>query len=777
MPDTPTIGLAERRKESWAKVTGAARYTADAPSVGVLHAALVVSPHAHARIDTIDLSKAKALPGVRALLTGQDVPVLCGEEIRDRPVLATTVTRYAGEPVALAVADTQAEALLAAQAVEVAYTPLTPVLSPLDAVQPEAPVLHPEMEGYVQVSPEIQPEIGTNVANRVRIRKGDAAAAFPECAASVSLHVSMPQSDHVAMETRLAQAEIFPDGRVVIDSATQAPYSVKALISDYFAVPCGLVTVRVPLVGGGYGGKASVQLELLAYVASRAVRGRAVRLWNPREQDFSTSPVKEGLEADIRLSATKDGRLLCMEATYLLDCGAYADSIPRVARAVAADCGGPYNIENISIDSLCVYTNHTYATAYRGFGHISATFAMERAMDELALALQMDALELRRINAIGPGHLSPTQSTITRSNAGDFSACLDRLSAMTDWPNRAFVRLDERRIRAMGLGCFWKAPSSKPDASSGVILTFNSDGSVNLHMAVVECGPGQRTALAQIVAQAMAMRPERVYVSPEFDTHTMPRHWKTVASMSTYMAGNAALRAAEDAKKQLQAIACTALHATPDELEVSDERVFLRADPTVYACFSDLVHGYKLPSGHTLGAQVIGRGGFTVQRITPLAPDTGIGSPNPMWTPGAQAVEIEVDTRDLTYRLLNAWTVIDAGKVINPLLARGAITGGMSMGLSLASREAFQYTPGGRLESGNLRSYKPIHLGEEARYHVEFVETPLLSAPYGARPISEHSILGMPAALANALSRALGIQLNTVPLLPQVLWQAKGGKA
>lgn len=766
-----SIGQASPRKESWDKVTGAAQYIADLPAVGVWHAALLTSPHAHARIESIEKARALAMPGVRSVLLGCDVPVLCGEEIRDRPLLAMDVVRYVGEPVALVVADTLAHASDAADWIEVHYTQLPPVLSPHAAMAPAAAVLHPELASYVCVSQEACPEPGTNVANRVRIRKGDAVSAFDQCDGVVELHVSMPMSDHVAMETRGAQVEIHADGRVLVETTTQAPHGVKALISDYFGVPSGQVVVRVPLVGGGFGGKSAIQLELLAYAASRAVGGRAVRLVNAREQDFSCSPGKEGLEADIRLGAMADGRLVAMQATYYLDCGAYADSIPRAARGIAVDCSGPYRIPHITCDALCVYTNHPYATAYRGFGHIASTFVIERALDKLAAQLSMDAMQLRRINAMQPGDAAPTQTVFTRNSLGDFSACLNRLAEWIGWPDKAYQRLDERRVRSVGVGCFWKSPSSKTDATSGALITFNADGSLNLHLGVVECGPGMRTRLAQIVAEAMCMPMGRVFISPGFDTHGTPEHWKTVASMSMYLAGNAALRAVEDVKTQLTATACVALHATPDEIGIGNERAFLKENPDQYVGFADLIHGFKLPSGHVLGAQVIGRGGFTVQRLTPLDAQNGVGTPAPVWTTGAQAVEIELDTRDLTYRLLNAWTVIDAGRVINPVLSRGVVMGGMAMGLSLASREAFQFDQAGRLVSGNLRTYKPMHIGEEPRYHVEFVEEPLQSGPYGARPIDEHGILGMPVALANALSRALGVaECNTLPLTPEALW-------
>lgn len=770
-----TIGRSIQRKEAWDKVTAMAKYTDDYIVPGILQAKLVTSPHAHAKIKSIDISEAVKAPGVQAVLTGSNFPILCGVVLEDRPPLAIDKVRYFGEPVALVVANSEREAMGAVKRVKVEYELLPVVNSPSEALKSNAPIIHENLGLYKHAVETVYPEPNTNIAQRIKIRKGDMAKGWAESEVVVEASYALPQSDHIAMETRNARAEIHADGHVVISSSTQAPFSVKKLISQYFGVEEGKVTVKTPLVGGGFGGKAPVQLEILAYMASKSVSGRIVKIANSREEDIVTSPCRLGLEARIKLGATKDGMLKAAEMTYLVDTGAYTDIGPRLAKAIAVDCTGPYNIENVWCDSLCVYTNHPYVTSFRGFGHASYTFCVERTLDKLAVTLGIDPLELRVKNAIVPGKTTPTQVKTTLSNIGNLTACLEKLKESINWNEGIRMDIGGNKVRAKGVSCFWKTSNSPTDAVSGVLLTFNKDGSINLNSGVVEYGPGMKTTLAQILAEKMEMDINRIHVKLEVDTQVSPEHWKTVASMTTYMAGKAVLRAAEDLIRQLRNLAAVAMRCPPEDLVIAEEKVYLKQDPDRYIVFADLVHGYKYPGGNAVEGQILGHGSFVMSHITDLDKETGKGKPGPAWTVGAQAVEVEFDTKEFTYRLVKAATVVDAGKVLNPKTARGLITGGMCMGLGIGSREAFSYDTEGKVLTTSLRTYKMMHIGEEPEYIVDFIETPQEDAPYGARGFAEHGIIGMPAALANALSSAAQIDLDQLPLTPETIWMTKPG--
>nr|WP_285855154.1 xanthine dehydrogenase family protein molybdopterin-binding subunit [Paenibacillus cellulositrophicus] len=758
------------RKESGQKVTGAARYTGDTSKPGLLHAALAVSPHAHARMLSIDTSAARSIPGVRAVITGEDFPVLTGSPLEDRPPLALEKVRYFGEPVAVVVADAEYIAEMAALQVRVEYETLPLVQSPLEAYKPGAPLIHERLAEYKHYE-EVYPEPGTNVASRNRIRKGNMEEGWSRSVHTIEVRVSMPQSDHAAMEPRCSTAELLPDGKAVIHSASQSPYIIRSQINRYFHIPLQQIIVHTPLVGGGFGGKAAVQLEFLAFLASRAVGGKAVKLVNSRERDMVSSPVHIGLESRVKLGCTADGKIAAAEITHWYDGGAYSDRGPIMSKAGASDCSGPYRIDNLQCDSLCMYTNHPYSTSFRGFGHPELTFAIERAMDVMAARLSMDPLEFRFLNAIGPGDTTPTQTLLDRSTVGNLPMCIAKLKDMIRWDEQPLIEAKGHFVKARGVCCMWKNSNTPADAGAGAVIIFNADGSVNLLCGAVEIGQGTRTSLTQMVAELLRMDVHKVSISTDVNTETEPQLWKTVASRSTFLVGNAIRAAAHDAIVQLKNTAARVLQLPPAELEIGGGRVYSKRDPGIGIEITKIALGYKLPEGGTIGSQVIGRGSYAMRDIKELDPMTGKGKPGPEWTVGAQMVEVELDTRDFSYRILQAATVIDAGRVINPVFARGQITGGMSMGLGLASREAFAFNEEARVLNPQFRTYHMMRYGEQPAYFVDFVETPNAEAPFGLRGIGEHGVIGMPAALANALSAATGIALNRLPLTPERIWR------
>ncbi len=764
------IGRNVQRKDAWEKVTGKAFYADDLPSVGILSARLLTSTQAHARITKIDISGALALKGVKSVLTGNDCPELFGPLLQDRPALAQGVVRYAGEPVALVVAQDEYTAEEAVRLINVSYEPLPIVLTPSQALALGAPLVHDKANGYKKVMTDVYPESGSNIASRYHMRKGTTAEAFLRCEAVVEQRFFLPPSDHLAMEVRTARAEISSDGQVLITTSSQAPYSVRKQIAEAFMVPSGNIQVRVPFVGGGFGGKAPVTLEILAFLASRSVGGKAVRLTIPREQDMASAPCRMGLEATIKIGADQDGNLQAAQLTYLLDCGAYADISPYMAKAIAMDCTGPYHIENLSCDALCVYTNHTYVTSFRGFSHESLTFCIERAMDMLAQKMGMDALAFRMKNAIRPGSLTPSQIAYTPSLIGDLNQCLQKVKQLSDWDG-GVKTIKQDTVRAKGIACFWKTENPPTDAISGALVTFNPDGSLNLHTGVVEMGSNGQTHVAQMLAEKLKMDANQVHVVTAVDTRTAPEHWKTVASLTGYMAGHAVVRAADDLLKQLRSNGAQALECLIDEIEVAHGRVFSSKNPEQFIALKDIVQGYKSTAGESIGEPVLGRGGFMLKGLSLLDPVTGKGKTGPAWTVGAQVVEVEANLKTCTYRILNASTVIDVGKVINYESMWGMIAGGMSMGLSMASREGYSYDEKGIPQAPNLRTYKLMHIGQEPDYRVDFVETPQEDSPYGVRSYSEHGIIGMAAALGNALSAAFGKELVTLPLKPETIWQ------
>lgn len=442
-----------------------------------------------------------------------------------------------------------------------------------------------------------------------------------------------------------------------------------------------------------------------------------------------------------------------------------------MAKAMAADCTGPYNIENLYCDSYCIYTNHTYSTSYRGFGHLCYTYCMECALDILAKRCGIDPLKLRLTNAIKPGDLSPTQVISSLSNTGNITACLQKLKEIIHWKGPQIKKIDNEVIRTTGIACLWKQAVPPIGSVSGAIITFNSDGSLNLNTGNVEMGSGGLTMLAHMLADKLKMDINKIHINFKKDTRLNPEHYKTVASITNYMAGNAVMKAADDVLSQLKEMGGQIFSCQPEEIDVAESKVFHKDNPKNFIDFKNIVSGYKSEDRKAIGQPILAKGTFMLKNLSLLDSNTGKGKSGPSWTVGAQAVEIEFNIKDSTYRIINATTVMDVGKIVNPDGMKGMIYGGMAMGLSMASREVYDYNHEGRLKTPNLRTYKLLHIGQEPLYHVEFIETPQLDSPYGSRSISEHGIIGIPAALSNALSLATNIDINELPLTPEYLWR------
>ena len=756
------------------KVSGQAQFVADIDASPELFAAYAISGVAHGVLHAVHTLQAERAEGVRAVFCCNESMPLTGVLMEDRPILATGRVRYAGEPIALVVADSQHQAEAAARLITADITPLPTVSSPTEALETDAPLVHPELENYAKLVKDVYPRASTNIASSYKISKGDVNTAFSQCKVIVERSFHLPQTDHIAMEPRCASALFIADGTLKIHSSTQAPYTVRSLVAKALGLEEGKVEVKAPFVGGAFGGKAPVFLEYLVGLAALRFPGITIKLENSRDRDMSSAPSRIALDAAIRIGADANGKILAARMEYLLDCGAYCDISPNMAKAIAVDCTGPYNIENLYCDSLCIYTNHTYATSFRGFAHESYTFCVERTIDALANELKMDKLYIREINAIAPGHYTPTQVKANTSNLGNVRACISKLRDQISWQEGERVELENGLIKAKGLSLLWKTPNPSIRASAGAVLTFNDDGSANLNVGVVEMGNGGKEALALLAAKRLRMAANRVYVSFFVDTLLTPQYWKTVASLSRFLAGKAVLAACDDALEQLISHAAIVLRCAEEDLDYGEEKVFFKGEPEFCVGYQDLVSGVVVSGGNAIGRQIIGRGSHVMRHTGPLAEDTGKGKTGHSWTVGAQGVEVEYDPHDHSYRLLRACTAIDIGAVQDWEADASMIRGGMSMGLSLARNEEYLYDENTSLLTTSLRNYELLRIGEEPIYDVQFVTTPQLDAPYGMRAFSEHGIIGMPAALANALSCAAGVSLDMLPLTPESIWHALG---
>ncbi len=754
------------------KVTGTALYTYDWDLPGTLHAKLVTSTVPHARVVSINLDRAKAVPGVVAVLTGKDMPFRVGMYAGDRDLLAVEKVRWAGHPVALVVAEGPEAAERASELVDVEYESLPAVFDPVRAMGADAPIIHERMEEYKHAS-VFYPVPGTNMANRFRLVHGDVEKGFEQSDEIIEDEFRISHVSHGYLETQNVVAQAFRDGTFEIWTSAQSPFIVRQIVSEALKVPYNRVTIRVPFVGGGFGGKAGLQWEALVALASKAVGYRPVKLVLSRKENFASSASREGVVANVKAGFTRDGKCVAYKVRFVLDAGAYADYTVNVSRAMGYSAEGVYEVPNVHCESLAVYTNKIPTTAMRGFGYAESNWVLEQVFERAAKKLGMDSAKIRRVNLLRPGESHTATGEKVREDVGDPRKVLQTVLEAIDWEGKAEPASQPWKVRARGFALCVKGPSQPPNASSSAIVKFNEDSTIDLVLGTGNFGQGTTTAISQIVADQFGVPVERVRVDPTRDTGKSAYTWQTVGSRGLFTDGVAAMRACDDAKDQILDLASQVMRLPKSELEVADDAVKAKGRPWLTIPLRDLVFGYVYPNGNTVGGPVIGRGHFTSSLNTFLDPQTGQGVPTIFHTFGGTAVDIELDLVTGAIEVLKAVQVFDVGKAINPLLLKMQLDGGFIMGMSIALFEKIKFDEQGWVTNPNFTSYyiarmKDVPKDFEARY----VETPQFDGPMGARGIGEMSMISVASAISNAVFRTVGVKLNNLPMNPEEVWRA-----
>jgi CO/xanthine dehydrogenase Mo-binding subunit len=764
------VGKELPRVDAFEKVTGMAKFVADMEVPGMLYGKFLRSPHAHARIIKIDTKRAEHHPGVVAAITGQAFPYRMGLYVRDKMVIAKDKVRWAGEPVAAVAAESEEAAEEAIELVEVEYEPLKPIFDVNEALKPGAPLVHEDLAQY-EHSPVFTPIPGTNIANIFKIRKGNIEEGFKRATTIVENEFSMPQVSHAAMETRTCMAQYFPDGSTEVWTSAQSPFAVRYILSHALGIPLQKINVHVPHVGGGFGGKAGINFEPLVVLLSKFSGGRPVKIMLTREEEFTTAPLRQGFYGSIRTGVDPEGKITAEQIKYLYDAGAYADYGVNPGRAAGYSCTGPYEVPNIHADSITVYTNHPYGTAFRGFGHLEFLWAVERQMDLVAHKMGLDPVEFRLRNVLRPGSITPTGEKL-RQDAGRVDECIKAAAEAIGWGKREGLS-GIGKLRGIGIAALWKAPAMPPNAASSAIIKFNEDGSANISVGVTEIGQGTTTSLVQIAAEELGIPVEKIRVIPERITDLTPYSWQTVASRDLFMEGKAVIAAARDAKEQILDMASQALRVPKGDLMLENEILFPKGQPERGIPLQQFVMGYTYPNGSAIGGPVIGRGSYVPRGLTYLDPETGQGFPALKWTFGAQAVQVEVDPETGEVRVLKVASAFDIGKAINPLLVKGQVYGGVLQSLSIGMMEEYIYDEKGAMLNSNFTDYKIARASDMPDEHiVTLIENPQLDGPYGARGIGELTMLSIPPAIANAIFDATGVQMFRLPMTPESVWMA-----
>ena len=743
--DFTYVGTRPIRHDGVDKVTGRASYGADVTWPGMLHGFVLRSPHAHARIVSIDTRAAEAMPGVQAVITGRDLPettatIALGEaaiDLRDigDNVIARTKVLYDGHAVAAVAATTLDIARRAAESIAVVYDVLEPVMSVDRAIAADAPILHPAMR--TKGAPAAAAGGATNVASRLELKRGDVDGGFAEADVVVAREFRTPMVHQGYIEPHACIARCGEDGRAVVWCTTQGPFVVRDACAAIVGLDAAHVKVIPSEIGGGFGGKIVVYLEPLALALSRKAQ-RPVKMVMGRDDVFRATGPTSGSKVRVKLGAKRDGTIVAASASLWYEAGAYSGS-PAGAGAMCALAA--YKVPNFFIEAYDVVVNKPKVAAYRAPGSPIAAFAVESVVDEIARELGIDPIELRLKNANGEGDRAPYGP---KYGPIGLTQVLEAARSHPHWR----APLGEHQGRGIAVGFWFNA-----GMNSSATVTVNADGSA----AVVTGNPdigGTRAAQAMMVAEELGIAVERVRSSVG-DTDSSGYTDVTGGSRVCYATGMAVIRAAEDARDQLRARAATIWNVSPDAVAWQDGRAIPPAG----------TENAKPLSVAELAAKMTHTGGPVVGRASLYAPMAG-----PAF--GAHICDLEVDPDTGCSRVVRYTVFQDVGRAVHPSYVEGQMQGGAAQGIGWALNEGYVYSAGGVLENASFLDYRMPVASDLPMIETVIVEVANPLHPYGVRGVGEVPIVPPLAAVANAMRGATGIRFTELPLSPPRVLEA-----
>jgi len=757
---TTYVGARVPRVDSVEKVTGGAVYGVDVAMPGMLHGAVLRSPYPHARIVSIDTSAALAAPGVEIVVTGRDFPLLFGAAIKDQPFLAIDRVRYVGEPVVAVAAASEAQAQEALDLIRVDYEELPAVVDMRSALDPDAPLVHPDLHTYKRGPNDIVPH--TNINTLYTYERGDVEAGFAAADVVVEGEYSAHAISHVALEVHAAIAQYDSgSGGYTLWVSTDRPFLLRNELAAGLGVDSSRVRLIVAQVGGSFGAKGVPVAEAIAVALARHSGGRPVKVEFTREEDLVASQLRVPAIMKLKTGVNRNGLMVARSAEVLWDSGAYTAYTVGVAIRGSQTIIGPYRIPDLKILSRQVYTNKSITGSYRGYGTTQVTWACETQMDEIAVELGIDPVEIRLMNGYEEGD-AYLNGQIMRSVG--LRETIERSAVEIGWGSVEREPAPNLR-RGKGIATMIK-PTMTP-SSSNVVINLEQDGRVTVICAAPEIGSGQDTVLAQIAADAIGVPLSDVSV-PATDTLLTPYNGPVASSRTTYHMGNAILDAGGEIREQVLSLAGEVLEVEPETLEMRDG-IICDLDGELQITLKDLLAKfYGEYYSITAGAR------FSSANSPLLKADPGEEWMSSIfWMLCTQAAEIEVDTDTGVIRVLKVAAAADVGKAINPMTVEQQIEGGVVMGLSNGILEGFSYD-NGRIENGNLADYKVATIMDIPPIVPIIVESVHDEAPYGAKGVGEPAAAATPPAIANALYDAIGVRIRDLPITPEKILKAMG---
>jgi len=744
------VGQTVQRPEAVEKVTGKAVYADDITFPDMLFGATLRAGIPHGKIITLDTSRAKALEGVRAVLTAEDIPgrINHGLIVQDWPALVGVgeKVRYVGDAVAVVAADTRHIAAKALTLIDVEYEPLPVVTDPVAAKEPDAPLVHEE----------------GNLLKHIKVDKGDIVQGFAEADIIMEDLFTTPTYEHAFMEPECSIARITEDDRVEVYVGSQIPYSDRDQVAAALNIPEDQVRVRGPLIGGGFGGKEDIAGQIHAALLSRATR-KPVKVLYDRHESMLVHPKRHATRIRVKLGLKNNGTITAAQTELYGDTGAYASLGAKVMGRATTHSTGPYIVPNVKIDCYAMYTNNPPAGAFRGFGALQADFAIEVMIDQAAEKLELDPIELRRKNVLRTGSITNTGQYL-KDSVG-LLECIEKTeTAMREYlpegnlfRSRPVPGLPDTR-RAWGYALAFKNTGlgeGAPDKAAAEVELLQ-DGTVEVRTSSAEIGQGLVTVLQMVTAQELGMKLDQVKVLLS-DTDLTPDGGPTTGSRQTYISGNAAKYASITLRKAMLATIAEIFDITNDkayeEISIKDGSARINGKSLSFAEIGKAMREKGRDPKFVYE--------YWAPETTPLGEE---GDKHFAYSFAAQAIEVEVDLKTGEVEVLKAIAATDVGKAINPLGLQGQVEGGTIMGLGHALTEEF-ILENGRVITDQLSRYRMPsikHVPEVMKAFI--VEDPTADGPYGAKGVGEISTMPVPPAVVNAVYNATGVRFKRLPV-------------
>lgn len=749
----PLVGTSATRLDATAKVSGAFEYGFDSSLPGMLHAKIHRSELAHAMLLSVDTSRAIAMPGVHAVLTGADIgDFRASRFVRDELILAKDRVRYYGEPIAVVAADTEALAEAAAQQIVVEYEPLPIIVDPEQALQPGAPLIHPDWADYWS-APTIRRD--GNVLSHATLERGDVDETFATAEHVFENRYSTQMVHQASLEGRVAIADVADDGQVHVISSHQFPFGLRQDLSDILHIPVEQIRVTASGLGGGFGGKLYSGVESYCVLLS-SLTGRPVKLAHTREEELIATSPRMAAVVHVRTAADSSGQLLAREGTIYYDAGAYSESSPSVVSIGLLSLPGPYKWQALRINAYAVYTNKANCGSFRGPGAPQAVFAGETQLDSIADRLGIDPLEIRLRNAVEDGDLGPSGQVLRNVSLKEtLRAAADRIG----WQQ------PRQPNQGRGLACCWWTTTGGP---SSAYLTLDPGGTIVLTTGATEIGTGAvQAGVAQICADEFGVGLEHIRIVAS-DTARTPYDFGAQGSRTAFQAGKAVMLAAVDLKRQLFELAAGYLNCPAEEMRLIGGTVVDPARDDASLTLAELEELSRVSE-----QELFGRGSFTAPAEeydeTTLTGAMATAMNSPSFSTHAAMVEVDPQTGEP--RLRRYVAAQDVGFAINPLYASGQVAGGAAQGIGQAMFEELKYQDGIVLNA-NFTDYKLPTTVDLPPLEAILIENSSDHGPYGAKGVGEPSVVPPAAAIANAVHDAAGVWIETLPITAERIHSA-----